>query len=148
MHLNIYSKQFYDFVTFFRWDFRTEGHDIRFGVTLKDEQGEESPVVRHRRVAAHQIDESGVVACQAPATCKLLLFQMYGKGEMYTECSENMTRNSQRTMAVSGCGKFKWYFFIYNESFGLIAIGNDFHTHKKNFYHSKIYKLKKGGSFP
>ncbi|KAJ8964509.1 hypothetical protein NQ314_004797 [Rhamnusium bicolor] len=52
---------------FLRWDFRTEGHDIRFGVTLKDEEGIESPAVRHRRVAAHQIDESGVLACQAPA---------------------------------------------------------------------------------
>ncbi|CAH2018110.1 unnamed protein product [Acanthoscelides obtectus] len=38
------------------------------GVTMRDENGLNSPVVRHRRVAAHQIDESGVVACQAPAT--------------------------------------------------------------------------------
>ncbi|XP_018568661.1 SEC14-like protein 2 [Anoplophora glabripennis] len=62
---------------FLRWDFRTEGHDIRFGVTLKDEQGEESPVVRHRRVAAHQIDESGVVACQAPATYTVIFDNSY-----------------------------------------------------------------------
>ncbi|KAJ8984842.1 hypothetical protein NQ317_013043 [Molorchus minor] len=50
------------------WEFRTEGHDIRFGVTLKDENGVESPAIRHRRVAAHQIVESGVLSCQAPAT--------------------------------------------------------------------------------
>lgn len=52
-----------------RWEFKTEGHDIRFGVTLKDEQGAESPVVRHRRVPSNQVDETGVLACQAPATC-------------------------------------------------------------------------------
>ncbi|VEN40858.1 unnamed protein product [Callosobruchus maculatus] len=62
---------------FLRWDFRTEGHDIRFGVTMRDEQGAESPVVRHRRVAAHQIDESGVVACQAPATYTITFDNTY-----------------------------------------------------------------------
>ncbi|KAJ8918626.1 hypothetical protein NQ315_013132 [Exocentrus adspersus] len=62
---------------FLRWDFRTEGHDIRFGITLKDEQGVESPVVRHRRVAAHQIDESGVIACQAPATYTVIFDNSY-----------------------------------------------------------------------
>ncbi|CAH1280313.1 unnamed protein product [Diabrotica balteata] len=51
-----------------KWDFKTDEHDIKFGITLKDENGVESPVVRHRRVASHQIDESGVIACQSPAT--------------------------------------------------------------------------------
>ncbi|CAG9864035.1 unnamed protein product [Phyllotreta striolata] len=67
------SKLVLDFIVieegcYLRWDFKTEGHDIKFGVTLKDENGVESPVVRYKRVAAHQIDESGVIACQAPAT--------------------------------------------------------------------------------
>ncbi|KAJ8952819.1 hypothetical protein NQ318_008140 [Aromia moschata] len=67
------SKLTLDFIVadegcFLRWDFRTEGHDIRFGVTLKDENGVETPAIRHRRVAAHQMEESGVLACQAPAT--------------------------------------------------------------------------------
>ncbi|XP_019881886.1 SEC14-like protein 2 [Aethina tumida] len=53
---------------FLRWDFKTEGHDIRFGVTLKDADGNTSPAIHHRRVASHQIAESGVLACQAPAT--------------------------------------------------------------------------------
>ncbi|XP_060529229.1 SEC14-like protein 4 [Cylas formicarius] len=53
---------------FLRWDFKTDGHDIRFGVTLKDANGNTSPAIRHRRVAAHQIDESGIISCQAPAT--------------------------------------------------------------------------------
>ncbi|XP_066245334.1 SEC14-like protein 2 [Euwallacea similis] len=53
---------------FLRWDFKTEDHDIRFGITLKDAEGKISPAVRHSRVASHQIDESGVLACQAPAT--------------------------------------------------------------------------------
>lgn len=58
---------------FRRWDFRTDGHDIRFGVTLKDEEGVESPAVKHRRVPSHQMDESGVLACQVPATCEYLV---------------------------------------------------------------------------
>ncbi|RZC38237.1 SEC14-like protein 3, partial [Asbolus verrucosus] len=45
---------------FLKWDFRTENHDIRFGVTLKDADGKTTPVVRHKRVAAHQIDENVV----------------------------------------------------------------------------------------
>jgi hypothetical protein len=53
---------------FLKWEFRTESHDIRFGVTLKDADGNSTAVVPHKRVAAHQIDESGVVACQSPAT--------------------------------------------------------------------------------
>lgn len=53
---------------FLKWDFRTEGHDIRFGITLKDAEGNTSPAVRHSRVSSNQIDESGVLACQAPAT--------------------------------------------------------------------------------
>ncbi|XP_050304373.1 SEC14-like protein 2 [Anthonomus grandis grandis] len=53
---------------FLRWDFKTEDHDIRFGITLKDADGNASPAVRHTRVSSHEIDESGVLACQAPAT--------------------------------------------------------------------------------
>ncbi|CAH0556097.1 unnamed protein product [Brassicogethes aeneus] len=53
---------------FLRWDFKSEGHDIRFGVTLKDADGNVSPAIHHRRVAAHQMAENGVLACQAPAT--------------------------------------------------------------------------------
>ncbi|XP_076253244.1 SEC14-like protein 2 isoform X1 [Rhynchophorus ferrugineus] len=53
---------------FLRWQFKTDGHDIRFGITLKDAEGGTSPVVRHSRVSSHEIDEVGVLACQAPAT--------------------------------------------------------------------------------
>lgn len=53
---------------FLRWQFKTEGHDIRFGITLKDLEGNTSSVVRHSRVSSHQIDEVGVLACQSPAT--------------------------------------------------------------------------------
>lgn len=53
---------------FLRWDFKTEDHDIRFGITLKDSDGKTSPAIQHRRVASHEIDESGVLACQSPAT--------------------------------------------------------------------------------
>ncbi|EFA12792.2 SEC14-like protein 3 [Tribolium castaneum] len=54
--------------SFLKWEFRTEAHDIRFGISLIDAEGNVTPVIHHKRVAAHQIDESGVIACQAPAT--------------------------------------------------------------------------------
>lgn len=53
---------------FLKWDFTTEEHDIRFGVTCKDVDGNVIPAVRHRRVASHQMGESGVLACKAPST--------------------------------------------------------------------------------
>ncbi|XP_063926062.1 SEC14-like protein 3 [Zophobas morio] len=54
--------------SFLKWDFRTEEHDIRFGITMKDADGNITPVIDHKRVAAHQVDEAGVIACQAQAT--------------------------------------------------------------------------------
>jgi len=53
---------------YLKWTFRTEGHDIRFGVKCIDEDGSTSTVVKSQRVSANQVDEVGLIACQAPAT--------------------------------------------------------------------------------
>ncbi|XP_044755169.1 uncharacterized protein LOC123314116 [Coccinella septempunctata] len=63
--------------SFLRWDFRTENHDIRFGVVVSDVEGKETPAVRLNRVSAHQMDESGVLACQSPATYTVIFDNSY-----------------------------------------------------------------------
>ncbi|KAK4875148.1 hypothetical protein RN001_011570 [Aquatica leii] len=60
-----------------KWDFRTEGHDIRFGITYCSPDGTESPAVRFQRVASHQVNEVGVIACQAPATYRVVFDNSY-----------------------------------------------------------------------
>lgn len=58
-----------------RWKFRTEHHDIKFGITCIDAKGDSHPTIRHRRLASHQIEESGAIPCVAPATCKFNNFE-------------------------------------------------------------------------
>lgn len=53
-----------------RWAFYSDAHDIKFGVMSRDEEGRESVVMPVHRVACHQSEEVGVIACSAPATCK------------------------------------------------------------------------------
>lgn len=60
-----------------KWDFKTEAHDIRFGITYCDNDGNESPAVRFQRVASHQVNEVGVIACQAPATYRVVFDNTY-----------------------------------------------------------------------
>lgn len=53
------------------WEFRSEDHDIKFGIIKKNNTGEKIEIIPIHRVAAHQIDEVGVITCEEPATCKL-----------------------------------------------------------------------------
>ncbi|XP_018321179.1 SEC14-like protein 2 [Agrilus planipennis] len=62
---------------FLRWEFYTEDHDIRFGITQEDSEGNVHPVVRYHRVASHQVNESGVIVCQAPATYTVVFDNSY-----------------------------------------------------------------------
>lgn len=56
---------------YFRWCFHSEGHDIKFGILSKDEDGKEIVIIPAHRVACHQTEEVGVINCTtAPATCK------------------------------------------------------------------------------
>nr|XP_033185047.1 SEC14-like protein 2 isoform X3 [Bombus vancouverensis nearcticus] len=52
------------------WEFRTENHDIRFGIVKKDYNGTQKEVIPMRRVAAHQLDEIGILTCEVPSTCE------------------------------------------------------------------------------
>lgn len=54
-----------------RWEFRTFDHDIRFGIKRINEQtGEQNIEVDMKRVASHQLDEEGYIACQPDWTCE------------------------------------------------------------------------------
>lgn len=58
----------------FSWEFRSEGHDIKFGILKKDvTNGKKTEVIPIRRVASHQSDEIGLLTCETPTTCKLIL---------------------------------------------------------------------------
>jgi hypothetical protein len=55
----------------FRWDFKTEGHDIKFGVrAVNTKTGEKFNEVDLKRVASHETEETGFITCQAGHKCK------------------------------------------------------------------------------
>ncbi|GLG94821.1 SEC14-like protein 2 [Gryllus bimaculatus] len=54
--------------SFLKWEFRTEGHDIRFGITYADVDGNESVAVPLQRITCFPASETGEIACQSPAT--------------------------------------------------------------------------------
>nr|XP_018917974.1 PREDICTED: SEC14-like protein 2 [Bemisia tabaci] len=63
--------------SFLKWSFRTDSHDIRFGIKSQDEEGNEAIVVPLKRVAAHQMDEVGVTTLPVPCTYTVLFDNSY-----------------------------------------------------------------------
>ncbi|PNF14249.1 hypothetical protein B7P43_G12208 [Cryptotermes secundus] len=53
-----------------KWEFQSEGQDIKFGITCQDIDGTESTVVPVHKVNSHHSNEIGVITCPTPATCK------------------------------------------------------------------------------
>lgn len=62
---------------FLRWDFKTDNHDIKFGITATDAVGHSTPAIQHARVSAHEFDESGVLTCQAQTTYSVIFDNSY-----------------------------------------------------------------------
>ncbi|KAF2903096.1 hypothetical protein ILUMI_03084 [Ignelater luminosus] len=60
-----------------RWEFRTEDHDIKFGITYCDSEGNTSPAIRFQRVSSNQVNEAGILSCQAPATYTVVFDNSY-----------------------------------------------------------------------
>lgn len=59
------------FIDFYRWDFKTEGQDIKFGVrAVNAKTGEKFNEVDLKRVMSHETEETGFVTCQAGHKCK------------------------------------------------------------------------------
>ncbi|XP_050458976.1 SEC14-like protein 2 [Cataglyphis hispanica] len=60
------------------WEFRSEGHDIKFGILKKDTaNGTPTEVIPIRRVASHQSDEVGILTCEDPATYSIVFDNTY-----------------------------------------------------------------------
>lgn len=60
-----------------RWDFRTDDHDIKFGLTCRNEEGIESVVIPLHRVNCQDINEVGVINCDYPATYTVIFDNTY-----------------------------------------------------------------------
>lgn len=59
------------------WEFRTEDHDIRFGIMKKETNGTKKEVIPMKRVAAHQLEEIGILTCEVPATYSVVFDNSY-----------------------------------------------------------------------
>ncbi|XP_076673921.1 SEC14-like protein 2 [Andrena cerasifolii] len=59
------------------WEFRTEDHDIKFGIVKKDTNGKKKEIIPIKRVAAHQLDEIGILTCETPATYSVVFDNTY-----------------------------------------------------------------------
>lgn len=60
------------------WEFRSEGHDIKFGILKKDTaNGNKTEVLPIRRVASHQSDEIGILTCETPSTYSIVFDNSY-----------------------------------------------------------------------
>lgn len=61
-----------------RWEFRTNGHDIKFGVSRELEAtGEKNTEIELTRVASHQLDEEGFMSCIPGWTYTVLFDNSY-----------------------------------------------------------------------
>lgn len=59
-----------------RWEFKTEDHDIGFGVFYKSPKGS-VPVVETSRVNSHVVAEDGSYICDKTGTCAFNLFLLF-----------------------------------------------------------------------
>ena len=54
----------------FRWEYRTDGYDIGFGVVAVRD-GKETEVVPVKRSNSHQMVEDGSYICETPGLCNI-----------------------------------------------------------------------------
>ncbi|XP_055612040.1 SEC14-like protein 2 [Uranotaenia lowii] len=63
---------------FLKWEFRTYDHDIKFGIKCINKKTQESTIeVPLKRVASHQVDESGFITCQPGCSYSVLFDNSY-----------------------------------------------------------------------
>ncbi|XP_068085642.1 SEC14-like protein 2 isoform X2 [Anabrus simplex] len=63
--------------TLLKWEFRSENHDIKFGILCTDMDGKETEAVPLQRVTSQQMDEIGMITCQGPATYTVIFDNSY-----------------------------------------------------------------------
>ncbi|XP_043484531.1 SEC14-like protein 4 isoform X1 [Leptopilina heterotoma] len=59
------------------WEFRTEEHDIKFGILRKTNEGGKTEIIPIHRVSAHQMDEIGIVTCEGSSTYSFVFDNSY-----------------------------------------------------------------------
>ncbi|KAL2715531.1 SEC14-like protein 2 isoform X5 [Vespula squamosa] len=59
------------------WDFRTEDYDIKFGILKEDTSGIKTEIVPITKIAAHKLNEIGIVTCDKPATYSVVFDNTY-----------------------------------------------------------------------
>ena len=65
-----------------RWEFKTDGYDIGFGVFRQD-GGEKVAVLPVERVNSHMVPEDGSYSCDVSGTCRSLAMGWGGKWGRY-----------------------------------------------------------------
>ncbi len=53
----------------FRWEFKTDGYDVGFGVKLMKAQGKPEVLLPIERVNSHMVPEDGTFTCPQVGTC-------------------------------------------------------------------------------
>lgn len=56
---------------YIRWQFKTEGHDIKFGILATDSENIQTVIMPIKKVACHEFEEIGVIKCKHPGECNL-----------------------------------------------------------------------------
>ncbi|XP_026473263.1 SEC14-like protein 2 [Ctenocephalides felis] len=62
---------------FLKWDFKTEGHDIAFGVEKKNKDGSKNVVIPTARVGANHFDEIGFIETEPDNTYTVIFDNSY-----------------------------------------------------------------------
>ncbi|XP_076228172.1 SEC14-like protein 2 isoform X2 [Nomia melanderi] len=74
LELDMYASEMGSLLS---WEFRCDDHDIKFGILKKDTNGSKKEIIPVRRVAAHQLDEIGILTCEVPATYTVIFDNSY-----------------------------------------------------------------------
>lgn len=61
---------------FYRWTFKTSEHDIKFGISCKDQDGNTQNPLPSHRVSTSLMEETGALECPTAATCMCLTFHI------------------------------------------------------------------------
>jgi len=63
--------------SFLRWQFKTEGHDIKFGILATDSENIQTVVMPIKKVACHEFEEIGVIKCKHPGEYTVVFDNSY-----------------------------------------------------------------------
>ena len=59
-----------------RWEFKTDGYDLGFGLAIARSAGKPEVLVPVERVNCHMVPEDGTYTCDEPGLCKCLTLDL------------------------------------------------------------------------